>query len=369
MAETAEETPHAADIKRLRCASVGCYRGPVLTLTIPSRVSFAVVAALTVAAFGCTPRFQRAPTLPTQQDLFAESESLVPAGMDEEPALAAQIYPGDIISLVMISAEREVEPNLRVDERGVVHIPLAGDVEVAGVSLVEAEQRLETALRQYDRTIRVSILMTEPRGQMATIVGAVNEPGRVEVSGGMRLADLVAHAGGALASEESNTAFSGGDLNAARLVRNGQALPVAVHLALTGDLRHNVRIRPGDVLYVPLALQRLVTVIGQVETPSVMVYRPGVRITQALAIAGGITRDGDQGDVRVIRGDVEHPRIYQAGLSDIVDGRSPDVVLAPGDIVYVSSAGHADMRDVMNSISAILSLGTTGAIIAVTAVR
>jgi len=288
--------------------------------------------------------------------------------MDEDPALAAQIYPGDIISLVMISADREEQPNLRVDERGVVHIPLAGDVEVAGVTLLEAEQRLESALRQYDRTIRVSILLTEARGQMATIVGAVNEPGRVEVSGGMRLADLVAHAGGPVGSDESETAFSGGDLGTARLVRNGQALPVSVNLALTGDLRHNIRIRPGDVLHVPLALQQLVTVIGQVESPSVMMYRPGVRITQAIAVAGGITRDGDQGDIRVIRGDAEHPRIYQAGISDIVDGRSPDVVLAPGDIVYVSSAGHADMRDVMNSIANILSLGTTGAIIAATAV-
>lgn len=340
----------------------------MLTLILPSRVSLAVAALVSLAAFGCTPRFQRAPTLPTHQDLFAESESLVPAGLDEDPAQPAQIYPGDIISLVMISAEREEQPNLRVDDRGVVHIPLAGDVEIGGVPLIEAEQRLETALRQYDRTIRVSILLTDARGQMATVVGAVNDPGRVEVSGGMRLADLVAHAGGAAERDESDTAFSGGDLSAARLVRGGQALPVSVNLALTGDPRHNIRIRPGDVLHVPLALQQLVTVIGQVETPSVMMYRPGVRITQAIAIAGGITRDGDAGDVRVIRGDAEHPRIYQAGISDIVDGRSPDVVLAPGDIVYVSSAGHADLRDVMNSIANILSLGTTGAIIAVTAV-
>ncbi len=341
--------------------------GAVLTLKLSSRVSLAALA-ISLAAFGCTPRFQRAPTLPTQQDLFSETESLVPAGVDDDPALPAQIYPGDVISLVMISAEREEQPNLRVDDRGVVHIPLAGDVEVAGVSLLEAEQRLETALRQYDRTIRVSILLTEPRGQMATIVGAVAQPGRVEVFGGMRLADLIAHAGGPADADESDTVFSGADLGAARLVRNGQALPVSVNLALTGDLRHNIRIRPGDVLHVPMAVQQLVTVLGQVETPAVMMYRPGIRVTQAVAIAGGITRDGDQGDVRVIRGDAEHPRIYQAGISDIVDGRSPDVVLAPGDIVYVSSAGHADMRDVMNSIANILSLGTTGAIIAVTAV-
>jgi polysaccharide export outer membrane protein len=98
-----------------------------------------------------------------------------------------------------------------------------------------------------------------------------------------------------------------------------------------------------------------------------MQHRPGMRITQALALAGGVMRDGNWGDVRVIRGDSEHPRVYQASVADIVDGRSPDVVLAPGDIVYVASAGHADLRDVMNSVAAFLSLGTTGALIGVTA--
>jgi polysaccharide export outer membrane protein len=332
-----------------------------------ARLSLAIgISAL--ASPGCTPRFERAPTVPTQTDLFAQVDSLVPAGLPEDPALPAQLFPGDVITLVLNSATREEEPNLRVDDRGVVHVPLAGDVEVAGITLTEAEQRLETALRQYNPSVRVAILLTAASGHMATVVGAVGTPGRVEVTGGMRLVDLIALVGGPLVSEESDTTFSGADLGAARLVRNGTALPISVNLALTGDLHHNVRIHPGDVLHVPRALQQLVTVFGEVEAPAVMMYRPGLRISQAVAVAGGVTRDGDAGDVRVIRGDSEHPRIYQAGISDIVDGRSPDVVLAPGDIVYVSSSAHADLRDVMSSISTFLSLGTTGAAIVIPSV-
>ena len=317
---------------------------------------------------GCTPHFERAPTVPVQTDLFTQAESLVPSGLEVDPALPEQLFPGDVITLVLNSVARAEEPNLRIDDRGVVHVPLAGDVEVAGIPLLEAEQRLETALRQYDRSMRVSIVLTEARGHMATVVGAVATPGRVEVTGGMRLVDLLAQVGGPLASDESDTTFSGADLGAARLIRQGAALPISVNLALTGDLHHNVRVHPGDVLHMPRALQQLVTVLGEVESPSVMMYRPGLRISQVLAIAGGVTRDGDAGDVRVIRGDSEHPRIYQAGLSDIVDGRSPDVVLAPGDIVYVSSAPRADLRDVMSSISTFLSLGTIGAAVVVPSV-
>lgn len=313
----------------------------------------------------CTPSFPRAPTLPSERDAFGQSQSVVPSGMDEDAASPLSLEPGDVIALVLQSAEREEQPNLVVDERGVVHVPLAGDVEVGGMPLTQAEQRLETALRQYDRTVRVSILLTDPRGHVATVIGAVQDPGRFSVTPGMRLADLLAEAGGPARNEEENVGFSGADLGGARLVRRGETLPVSVTLALNGDPRHNVRVRPGDVLYVPADLQRLVTVLGQVTTSQVMQHRPGMRITQSLALAGGLTRDGNWGDVRVIRGDSEHPRVYQASVADIVDGRAPDVVLAPGDIVYVASAGHADLRDVMNSISSFLSLATTGAIIAI----
>lgn len=323
------------------------------------------LAIALVAVAACTPSFPRAPTLPGPDDGFGREQSLAPSGVDDDGPQPLSLHPGDVISLVLQSAEREEQPNLVIDERGVVHVPLAGDVEVGGLPLVDAERRLETALRQYDRTVRVSILLTAPSGHVATVIGAVQTPGRYTISPGQRLADLLAEAGGPARNEESAVGFSGADLGAARLVRGGSSLPISVNLALSGDPRHNVRIRPGDVLYVPADLQRLVSVIGQVRESQVMQHRPGMRITQALALAGGVTRDGNWGDIRVLRGDSERPRVYQASVADIVDGRAPDVVLAPGDIVYVASAGHADLRDVMNSVSAFLSLATTGAIVAI----
>jgi polysaccharide export outer membrane protein len=330
------------------------------------RLVLRLVAPAWVALTACTPVFVRAPTVPPAGESFGQA-SLVPGGMNDDGPEPLMLYPGDVITLVLQSAEREEQPGLLVDERGVVHVPLAGDVPVGGMPLTRAEQALEGALRQYDRTVRVSIVLTDPAGHGATVVGAVSEPGRYGVTPGMRLADLLAVAGGPQRSEEEAVGFSGADLGGARLVRAGEALPVSLTLALGGDPRHNVRVRPGDVLYVPADLQRLVSVLGQVRDSQVMQHRPGMRITQALALAGGVTRDGNWGDVRVIRGDSEHPRVYQASVADIVDGRAPDVVLAPGDIVYVASAGHADLRDVMTSIAGVLSLGTTGALIGVTA--
>lgn len=325
------------------------------------------IALLTVC--GCTPTFARAPTTPTAEDLaFGPPEDLVPSGVREDPPVELRLYPGDLVELRLTSAETEEVPGLVVDERGVLHVPLGGDVDVRDVGLSEAERRVEAAMQQYDRTVRVSLVLSEPLGHQASVIGAVAEPGRFPVTPGLRLADLLAAAGGPMRSEDDGLALTTADLSGAHLVRDGQTLPVSVSLAIQGDPLHNVRIRPGDMLYVPGELYRLVTVLGQVDAPQMFGFRPGMRLTQALAIAGGVTRDGNWGDVRIIRGDHEHPRVYGSSVADIVDGRAPDVVLAPGDIVYVASAGHADLRDVMNSINFFLSAALTGATATIPAV-
>src|SRR5690606_902639 len=83
------------------------------------------------------------------------------------------------------------------------------------------------------------------------------------------------------------------DWDGARLMRSGQAVPVDMKRAMLGDPRHNVRIRPGDLLYVPPRRGERISVFGAVGTAKVLDYRPGVRLSEAIAIAGGLTIDAD----------------------------------------------------------------------------
>jgi polysaccharide export outer membrane protein len=256
---------------------------------------------------------------------------------------------------------REVE-GLGVDERGMLHVPLAGDVDVAGVPLVEAEERIERAMQRYDRTVRVTIVISDPAGHQATVIGAVGEQGRVTVVPGMRVADLLGAAGGPTVQDEDGPTHLTADLRLARLVRGGRALPISLELALSGDPRHNVRVRPGDHLYVPPQLGSLVSVLGEVESARVFAHQPGLRLSQALALAGGITRDANGGDIRIVRGISTRPRIYRAAINQVVEGQVPDPVLAPGDVVYVGSSALADFRDVMTAIAPLMSIAVTSAV-------
>jgi len=304
----------------------------------------------------------RAPATPSADEGF-QAVDATPEGMDPEEPEAMTLVPGDVVTLRTISAETEEIEGLTVDARGVLHVPLAGDVEVGGLPLEEAERRIEQAMHEYDRTMRVSIILSDPRGHTASVIGAVGDQGRVSVVPGMRVADLLAAAGGAHQSEEEGTSTLTSDLHAARLVRDGEALPVSIALAVRGDPRHNVYVRPGDHLYVPPQLGRLVSVLGQVHSARVLPYQPGIRLSQALAMAGGITRDANGGDIRIVRGPSSNPTVYRAAIDHVVSGDHPDPVIAPGDIIYVGSSALADFRDVSNAIAPIISAGLTGVLI------
>ncbi|MCA9611079.1 MAG: SLBB domain-containing protein [Myxococcales bacterium] len=317
----------------------------------------ALVGAASILVPGCG-GLPRAPAFPSANDGF-QAVDATPPGMDSDPAVPLSLHPGDRVNLRLESAEINTVDGLTVDERGMLHVPLVGDVQVAGLPLAEADQRIEQGMRPFDATVRVTVLLADPQGQLASVIGAVGDQGRYPVTPGMRVADLLALAGGPAQDE---TGVLTADLPLARLVREGSALPISVALALTGDPRHNVHVRAGDHLYVPPQRSGIISVLGQVTGATTVAYQDGIRLSQALAMAGGHTRDANGGDIRIVRGPSDHPQVYRAAIDHIAAGEDPDPVLAPGDIVYVGSSALADFRDVMNAISPIISVGATTAV-------
>jgi polysaccharide export outer membrane protein len=94
-----------------------------------------------------------------------------------------------------------------------------------------------------------------------------------------------------------------------------------------------------------------------------MGYRPGIRLTEVLARAGGIVTDrGDRKDIRIVRGSLREPQIYTTNLKALMSGKATDVELVPGDIVYVTKAWYASATDVLSALAPILSLANTVAV-------
>ncbi len=311
-------------------------------------------------------RLPEAPTIPSDDPAFAAPDPVRMPGLASDPPEALQLLPGDVVQLTAVSAKTDVYEGLIVDALGQLHVPLAGDVLVGGMTLSQAEQRIEQALRRYDRFVRVNVVISALDGHMAVVVGAAAKPGRFKVVPGMRLADLLAQAGGPSIGQAEFLPTPLGNLELARLVRGDETVPVSVLRAREGDPKHNVRIRPGDQLYIPPVTDQLVMVLGEVTRPQPIAYRKGLRLSEALARAGSVnTARGDRKDVRIVRGPLTEPRVYTADIKALSAGKATDVELLPGDIVYVSRAWYASTGDVLNALAPLLSLANAVAILGV----
>lgn len=322
-----------------------------MRLPMPRRSNLgqrSIAIALVMSACG----YQMPPVSPRDDANFVRSQAVEPAGVDQDPPEPLKVMVGDTLRIVLQTVETQTLEGIVVDELGKVRVPLAGDVSVAGLTLQDASQRVQNALRQFDRVITADVYIAEPNGHLATVLGAVRTPGRVPVTPGTRLGDLVASAGGLLTVEsDTGDAIILADVGGARLVRANQTAPVSLARAMEGDPRHNIRIRAGDHLYIPPTRGGRVIVLGQVGAPAVFVHYEGMRLTEALARAGGITIDGDQGDIRA-------PMVYESDLEDIADGDESDVYLAAGDIVYVTRHWLASVGELLDRLAPLLSGGT-----------
>jgi len=336
-----------------------------MTLTKGMRRCTALLLSFALVSACARNRYPQAPTTPFDDPSFSAPEPIILAGMESDPPEALRLFPGDVVQLTTVSAKTETFDGLIVDALGQLHVPLAGDIQVGGKTLSQAEKAIESGLRRYDRFVRANLIITTLDGHAAVVVGAVSTPGRIKVSPGTRLADLIAQAGGVLVGRSDLIPTRLGDLELARLVRDGKTLPVSLLRAMEGDTKHNIRIHSGDQLFVPPITKNLIMVLGEVGSPQPMAYRTGIRLTEALARAGGINMArADRKDIRIVRGPLTEPRVYTTNLKSLTSGEATDVELWPGDIIWVTKTWYATTADVMSGLSEIISLANTAAILA-----
>jgi polysaccharide export outer membrane protein len=318
--------------------------------------SLSILCVLLLAqplVLGCTD-FKPPPTYPREDPGYGSPIQEL-TGLDSDPPPPLALLRGDVINVGVTSAESSAYTGLIVDSEGKVHVPAIGPVPVAGMTPQQAEKAIEAVIQKSDRFARISVLVSAWSGHNASVIGAVTAEGPRPVTPGMRLAELVAAAGGPLRSTNDAMNYVA-DLDGARLVRAGKEVPVSLRLAMLGDPRHNVLIHAGDELFVPAGLGNRIAIIGEDSRGSMLIYRPGLRLTEALASTGGVSFVTDTEDIRIIRGPLKKPTIYQYNLDKFVNGHMGDVELAPGDVVFVSRHWSATMTEVINKIVPVLGL-------------
>jgi polysaccharide export outer membrane protein len=229
---------------------------------------------------------------------------------------------GDVIR-VSVYQNADLTLETRVAESGTISFPLLGQIKLGGLSVPKAEKVIADGLRNgnFVRQPQVSILVTQVRGNQASVLGMVNRPGRYPIElTGMRLSELLATAGG--------VAQGGSDLVTLSGIRDSRAFRVVIDLpnlfAASAKANDPVIVN-GDTVYVDR--MPMVYIYGEVQRPGAMRLERDMTVIQALATGGGLTQRGTEKGLRVHRRNADGKvEILQPGMND---------AMKDGDVIYV----------------------------------
>ena len=233
-----------------------------------------------------------------------------------------RLGPGDAIG-VQVFQSPDLSVDARVSENGVISYPLVGSVQLGGLSISEAEQKIADALRSggFVRSPQVNIILRQVRGNQVAVLGQVNRPGRFPLETfNTRVSDMLAAAGGVTPGGDDVLILTG--------QRQGQAFRRVIDipgLFLNQKPEEDVVLAGGDTLYVSKA--PVFYIYGQAQRPGPYRIERGMTVMQALAQGGGPTARGSQNRLMLHRRDAAGKVIETVPqLTDTV---------RPEDVIYV----------------------------------
>ncbi len=260
-----------------------------------------------------------------------------------------RIGPADELEISVYNAVGLVKKQV-VRPDGRIEFPLVGELSVADKTPEQVRVELVDALDEVINQPEVTVIVTGYQGRKFSVTGALREPGTFAAERTTRVVDALAMAGGL----QQNA-----DLRGSVLMREGRVLPVSLHRLLKEtDLRNNIIVRPGDTLYVPDVSARRALVLGEVRAPTVVVLDSDMTVVEAVTRAQGFARGARTHAVLVIRGSLDNPHVLSVDADAFLTAEAPfnagrvasNVVLQPGDIVYVSKTLWATFADFLRDL-------------------
>lgn len=305
--------------------------------------------------------------------LYAQQPPQTSTAGDVETAarsLASEIIlgPGDTIQITALSYE-ELSKDWRIGESGTLHLPLVGSVDIAGQSVAALEKNLNEIYSEYLIQPKINVFVSEMRSRPVTIVGAVHKPGTHQLNGPTSLFHMLQQAGGITEQASGivlvrDPQWGFDDLPHAKLLPEGK---VEVQFSLEDVLKGHGReaqviVRPFDVINVEPKRDRLVYIAGEVTRPGAILLETanGVRLTKALAVAGGYKTSASFKHTYLWRGDNDAAAV-EVDIKSILRGESEDILLREGD--YLIIPPKSGLWTDMSKISSLTSLTASALII------
>ena len=238
------------------------------------------------------------------------------------PTRAADYFlgPGDVVKITVYDND-DLETISRISDDGNIIMPLLGQVKVIDLSVSHASEHIATLLADgYIINPQVNIFVQEFRSKKAVVLGQINRPGIIEMSGSITLLELISKAGGLSGDFGETATIKRKNINA------NDVITVNLNSLIEGgDLNQNIPIRDGDTIYVSKA--GMCYVNGEVKSPNAYKCGDNITILKLITLAGGFTGKASKSSVRIVR--------IVNGEKTIYKDVEMDTVVQPDDVIIV----------------------------------
>lgn len=210
---------------------------------------------------------------------------------------------------------------------GQIYLPDFPPMQVAGLTLAQARERLTEQLRTSMQDVDVFVSFNARPSHKVNLLGMVQQDS-IEVDGRVRLYEVLA----------KSHLPPDANLYASYLLRDDRPLKVDMNrLIRDGDMSQNIVMRAGDKIYIANGFEKTALVMGEVRVPRPIPLVTGsISLREALALSGGIPYTGDERHIQIIRGEICNPKIFVLSMQRVLHESNHHLLLIPGDVVYVS---------------------------------
>lgn len=229
-----------------------------------------------------------------------------PVTFEPNPRLSAPasyvIGPDDILSVLMYGYS-EMNQVFPVSLQGNIVIPLIGAVQVSGLTLSQAEDRIRSRMSTRYAGLKNSqwgpqntylrVTIDQVRTIRVNLVGEVAKPGSYNLTSLTTVYNALYNSGGPTEI---------GSFRTIQLVRKDKVIRTIdlYPYLLTGQKKDDISLQDDDVIYVP-AYKTRVDINGEVKKPGLYEVLPGESLAKILEFAGGFNEVALRSRVSLIR--------------------------------------------------------------------
>ncbi|SHK36588.1 protein involved in polysaccharide export, contains SLBB domain of the beta-grasp fold [Marinobacter antarcticus] len=234
--------------------------------------------------------------------------------------------PGDELKVQLWGNENR-QLSLTVSRDGTIDMPGKGPVNVAGMSFQQVRDEISRLVAEQYIGVKAAVSLGELRSMRVFVLGEARTPGSFSVSSLSTITNLLYVSGGIRHT---------GSLRNIQLKRNGKVVSTLdlYDLLLKGDTSGDVRLQPGDAVFIPAVGPR-VGIDGEVYRPALYEIASATTLEELVNLAGGFTSQAYPKITRIERTNQEFLRVIAE--ADLTKAAGKQARIKAGDRVTIAS--------------------------------